>query len=62
MAAPGGRRLGDATADDGARHGRGDGSAGEIPILQFVGLLLAWNVVPVLSGPAFGFVFGLVHG
>jgi Zn-dependent protease len=34
----------------------------EIPILQFVGLLLAWNVFPVLSGPAFGFVFGLVHG
>lgn len=34
----------------------------EIPILGFVGLLLAWNIFPVLSGPAFGVVSGLVHG
>jgi Zn-dependent protease len=33
----------------------------EIPILQIVGLLVAWNIFPMLWGPAFGFVFGLVH-
>lgn len=33
----------------------------EIPILQFVGLLVAWNIFPMLSVPAFGVVFGLVH-
>jgi Zn-dependent protease len=33
----------------------------EIPILQVVGLLVAWNVFPVLSNPAFVFVVGLVH-
>jgi Zn-dependent protease len=33
----------------------------EIPILQFVGLLLAWNIFPFLSVPAFGILFGLVH-
>jgi Zn-dependent protease len=33
----------------------------EIPILQFVGLLLAWNIFPVLSRPAFGILFGIVH-
>ena len=32
-----------------------------IPILQLVGLLLAWNIFPVLSIPAFGVVLGLVH-
>jgi Zn-dependent protease len=33
----------------------------EIPILQLVGLLVAWNIFPALSRPAFSFVFGLVH-
>lgn len=33
----------------------------EIPVLQIVGLLIAWNIFPMLGGPAFGFVFGLVH-
>jgi Zn-dependent protease len=34
----------------------------EIPILQLVGLLVAWNIFPMLSAPAIVFVFGLVHG
>jgi len=34
----------------------------EIPILQIVGLLVAWNIFPMLSAPAIVFVFGLVHG
>jgi Zn-dependent protease len=33
----------------------------EIPILQFVGLLVAWNLFPVLTRPALVFVIGLVH-
>lgn len=33
----------------------------EIPILQFVGLLVAWNIFPVLMAPAFGILLGLVH-
>lgn len=33
----------------------------EIPVLQIVGLLIAWNIFPAVGGPAFGFVFGLVH-
>jgi len=33
----------------------------EIPILQFVGLMLAWNIFPILSRPAFGILFGIVH-
>lgn len=33
----------------------------EIPILQVVGLLVAWNVFTVISNPAFLFVVGLVH-
>ena len=34
----------------------------EVPILQLVGLLLAWNLFEPLSRPAFLFVLGLVHG
>jgi Zn-dependent protease len=33
----------------------------EIPILQIVGLLVAWNIFPMLWIPAASFVFGLVH-
>jgi Zn-dependent protease len=33
----------------------------EIPILQIVGLLVAWNVFPFLWGPARMLVLGLVH-
>jgi hypothetical protein len=33
----------------------------EIPVLQIVGLLLAWNVFPKLSQPAFLIVIGLVR-
>ena len=33
----------------------------EIPVLQIVGLLIAWNIFPAVRGPAFGFVSGLVH-
>jgi Zn-dependent protease len=33
----------------------------EIPILQVVGLLVAWNIFPFLWSPAFSVVFGLVH-
>jgi Zn-dependent protease len=33
----------------------------EIPILQFVGLMLAWNIFPILSRPAFGILLGIVH-
>lgn len=33
----------------------------EIPILQIVGLLLAWNIFPFLWNPASGIVVGLVH-
>jgi Zn-dependent protease len=34
----------------------------EVPVLQIVGLLVAWNVFEPISRPAFIFVFGLVHG
>jgi Zn-dependent protease len=33
----------------------------EVPILQIVGLLVAWNVFPYISRPAFGFVLRLVY-
>lgn len=33
----------------------------EIPVLQLVGLLIAWNVFPAVGGPAYWFVRGLVH-
>jgi Zn-dependent protease len=33
----------------------------EVPILQIVGLLIAWNVFPYISRPAFGFVLRLVY-
>lgn len=33
----------------------------EVPILPVVGLLLAWNVFPLVSGPAFGLLLNLVH-
>jgi Zn-dependent protease len=33
----------------------------EIPVLQIVGLLIAWNIFPAVGGPAFGFILGLVH-
>lgn len=33
----------------------------EVPILQLVGLLLAWNIFPYISRPAFGFVLRLVY-
>lgn len=33
----------------------------EIPILQFVGLLVAWNIFPVVMVPAFGILLGIVH-
>jgi Zn-dependent protease len=33
----------------------------EVPILQLVGLLVAWNVFPYISRPAFGFVLRLVY-
>lgn len=34
----------------------------ETPVLQIVGLLLAWRVFDPISRPAFLFVIGLVHG
>lgn len=33
----------------------------EIPVLQIVGLLIAWNIFPAVGGPAYWFVRGLVH-
>ncbi len=33
----------------------------EVPMLQFVGILVAWNVFSVIPGPAFNIVLGLVH-
>jgi Zn-dependent protease len=33
----------------------------QVPILQIVGLLVAWNVFPYISRPAFGFVLRLVY-
>lgn len=33
----------------------------EIPVLQIVGLLIAWNIFPAVGGPAYWFVLGLVH-
>jgi Zn-dependent protease len=33
----------------------------QVPILQLVGLLVAWNIFPYISRPAFGFVLRLVY-
>jgi Zn-dependent protease len=33
----------------------------EVPVLQFVGLVVAWNVFPFLWTPASGLLYGLVH-
>lgn len=34
----------------------------EVPVLQIVGLLVAWNIFEPISRPAFIFLIGLVHG
>jgi Zn-dependent protease len=32
----------------------------EVPMLQFIGILLAWRIFPAISQPAFGFVSDFV--
>jgi len=33
----------------------------EIPVLQIVGILIAWKIFPEVGGPAYWFVRGIVH-